>query len=162
MNGSTVFIFDKKKKILLVKRRDVPIWVVPGGGIEKGETPEEAGIREVEEETGYKIKIIRKVAEYTHKDKRKKNHIFEAKVISGKARLSKESKEVAFLKIDDLPEIRHPSISDWLKDVQKNSKKVIKKEIIGVTIKQALGQIYKHPVLVIRFLLLKMGIHINI
>jgi hypothetical protein len=31
----------------------------------------------------------------------------------------------------------------------------------GVTIKQALGQIHKHPVAVIRFILTRFGIRIN-
>lgn len=60
------FVFDKlHQKILLIKRRDVPVWVIPGGGIEKGETSEVAAIRETKEESGYDIKIIRKVAEYS-------------------------------------------------------------------------------------------------
>ena len=37
MPGSSVIAFDKdKRKIVLVKRRDIPIWVIPGGGIEDG------------------------------------------------------------------------------------------------------------------------------
>ncbi len=53
MNGATVFAFDKNKKLLFVKRRDVPVWVVPGGGIEKGETPKEAFARELKSITNY-------------------------------------------------------------------------------------------------------------
>jgi len=156
------FVFDKsRKKILLVKRRDVPVWVIPGGRIEKGETSERAAVRETKEESGYDIKIIRKIAEYTHRGSNKRNNLFEAVVVGGKARLSNESKEVAFFDVDKLPEPHHPLISDWLGDLNKKSKDVIRREIQGVTIKQALGQIHKHPVAVIRFILTRFGIRIN-
>jgi 8-oxo-dGTP diphosphatase len=163
VNGSTVVAFDKtKKKILLVKRRDVPVWVLPGGGIEKGETPAQAAIRETFEESGFKVKIIRKVAEYSHANGRL-NHLFEAKITEGKATLSPESKAVEFFPINDLPSLKHPSIDSWLKDVFANQKEVIKKSIKSITARQALKQFHKHPFIVIRFLLLKwFGIRINI
>ncbi|MBM3209079.1 NUDIX domain-containing protein [Candidatus Shapirobacteria bacterium] len=161
MDGSAVFAFDKSKRLLLVKRRDVPVWVIPGGGIEKGETPEEAAVRETKEETGFAIKIVRKVAEYTYKGQNKKNHIFEAVVVGGKAETGSESKEITFFEVNNLPELRHPSISEWLSDWKKGSRNVIQREIEGVSAKQALSQIHKHPLLVIRFLLTKLGIRIN-
>lgn len=161
MDGSAVFAFNKTGQLLMVKRRDVPVWVIPGGGIEPGETPIQGAIRETKEETGFDIKIIREVAEYTYKGRGKKNHIFEAKVTGGKAQINGEAKEISFFDLKKLPELRHPSISEWLEDLQKKSRKVIKKEIEGVSIKQALSQIHKHPMLVLRFLLIKIGIHIN-
>ncbi len=162
MDGASVFIFDKsKKKILLVKRRDIPVWVIPGGGIEKDESPEGAAVREAKEESGYDIKIIRKVAKYTHKGSGKINHLFEASMTGGEARLSNESKEVAFFDLNNLPELRHPLLSEWLRDLDKHSKNVIEREIQGVTIKQALGQFHKHPIAVIRFILVRFGIRIN-
>lgn len=48
------------QEILMVKQhveRGHIVWNYPGGGIEEGETPEQACIREVEEETGYLVKI---------------------------------------------------------------------------------------------------------
>ncbi|MBF0208465.1 MAG: NUDIX hydrolase [Oligoflexia bacterium] len=73
MDGSSVIAFCKdRKQIVMVKRRDVPIWVIPGGGIEKGESPETAAVRETKEESGFNVKIIRKVAEYTHIGSQKK------------------------------------------------------------------------------------------
>jgi 8-oxo-dGTP pyrophosphatase MutT (NUDIX family) len=162
MDGAMAFVFDKpKKKILLVKRRDVQIWVIPGGGIEDGETPEEAAVREVKEENGYEIEIVRKIAEYSWKGNGRKSYLYEGRVIGGKATLSNESKAVEFYEMTRLPELLHPLIPDWLQDYKKDSKKVIRREMQGVTIRQALKNIGKHPVIVIRFILVRMGIRIN-
>jgi len=52
-------IIEKEGEILLTLRNVEPFkdyWCVPGGHIDFGETPEEAVKREVEEETGLKIK----------------------------------------------------------------------------------------------------------
>ena len=43
------------------------VWMIPGGGVEPGETPEEAVVREVQEETGYVVRPVRQyltVSEY--------------------------------------------------------------------------------------------------
>ncbi len=117
MDGATVIVLDKSlAKILLVKRRDVPIWVLPGGHIEEDETPIQAAVRETKEESGFNVKIIRQVAKYLHKDGSKRNYLFEARIASGRATLSRESKAVEFFDIENLPELRHPLISGWLAD----------------------------------------------
>lgn len=161
-DGVAVFAFDKNgKKLLLVKRRDVPIWVVPGGGLEIGESPKQGAIRETKEESGFDIRVVRKIAEYSHKKGSRKIHIFESKIIGGKAQLNSEAKEIVFFELDNLPELCHPFIFDWLVDLQRKSKGVIKREIKMINFKHASSWIYKHPIIVLRYLLTKIGIHIN-
>ena len=45
-------------KVLLIKNAFNDHWTFPKGGIEPGETPEQAAVREVEEETGVKARVL--------------------------------------------------------------------------------------------------------
>ena len=60
-------ILEKEDKILIAKKREgkplAGMWEFPGGKIEKGETPEESLIRELEEEMDIKIKVKEYVGE---------------------------------------------------------------------------------------------------
>jgi len=52
------------RKVLLVQVKNMKgkkIWTFPKGHIEPGETPRQAALREVEEETGYKAAIVRPI-----------------------------------------------------------------------------------------------------
>ena len=44
-------------------------WLIPGGGLEAGETPEECCIREVEEETGLIVRPLRQFLTMSPKDR---------------------------------------------------------------------------------------------
>jgi 8-oxo-dGTP diphosphatase len=51
-----------KNGLILMVLHQIPerhFWTLPGGGIEPGETPEQAAIREVMEEVGMEVKIVR-------------------------------------------------------------------------------------------------------
>lgn len=55
----SVYVYNpKRKEFLLVHHKKLGVWVQPGGHVEINESPEEAAVREVFEETGLKIKII--------------------------------------------------------------------------------------------------------
>ncbi len=49
----------KGNKVLLVHHKKLGMWLPPGGHIEQYETPEEAVVREVKEETGLNVEVVR-------------------------------------------------------------------------------------------------------
>lgn len=81
------------------------MWVLPGGTPELRETLEEAVVREIKEETGYDIKIIKKGCIYIRPFWKggEKKATFQAEIIGGQARINKEVSEVLFFPINSLP-----------------------------------------------------------
>lgn len=53
--GVRVMVQNQRGEILLVRHTYAPGWLLPGGGVERGEIPEEAAVREVLEETGVTV-----------------------------------------------------------------------------------------------------------
>ena len=53
--GVRVLVQNPQGQILLVRHTYSPGWLLPGGGVERGEIPEEAAAREVLEETGVSV-----------------------------------------------------------------------------------------------------------
>lgn len=58
-------VLDVDGRVLLHRRSDNGCWGLPGGGIERGETAEQAVVREVREETGYEVEAERLVGVYS-------------------------------------------------------------------------------------------------
>jgi 8-oxo-dGTP diphosphatase len=52
-----VVVQDDSDRILLMCRRDEGTWGLPGGGVEPGETWEQAALRECREETGWDVSL---------------------------------------------------------------------------------------------------------
>ena len=52
-------IFDDERRILLIRRRDTGAWEIPGGILKLDESIEAGLVREVEEETGIRVRPVR-------------------------------------------------------------------------------------------------------
>ena len=68
-------IVEKDGKLLMIFRRKV--WDIPKGKLDKGETIEECAVREVEEETGVKVKVDKKIDAVWHTYVTKKKYVLQ-------------------------------------------------------------------------------------
>jgi hypothetical protein len=67
---------------------------------------------------------------------------------------------VEFFEIDKLP-ILPPPYQYWIADAAKRHPEMLRKNVEGVNYITLLKLLIQHPILVGRFLLTKMGIHLN-
>lgn len=96
--------------ILLVKRAHPPKigwWCFPAGFMEWGEHPSDTAIREVEEETGLKVRLKGFFEVYSGTDDPRVNAIlllYLAERIGGELRPADDAQEVCFFPFDNLPD----------------------------------------------------------
>ncbi len=110
----TAIIESQNNRILLIKRGTLVFlgfWALPGGKVEAGETVEQAVVREVREETGLNVEIMRKIGEYHEsgvQDGIEYDYYptcFLVKRIDGKIRRQKgEIEQVKLFDLKDIPE----------------------------------------------------------
>jgi len=55
--AAVAWITDDAGRLLVVQLHGADLWGLPGGGIEPHETPEQAVVREVLEETGFDVRV---------------------------------------------------------------------------------------------------------
>ena len=95
--------------ILLTVRSDLRGWELPGGNLEGSETPEEALVREVREETGLEVAIERRVGDYVRTGFRPHTaKVYLCRVASGGLRTSGETRAVRWFQKDALPTTLFP------------------------------------------------------
>lgn len=155
-----VIFSPEKDAVLLIKRRDVPVWVMPGGGIDPGEFSEAAIVREILEETGFTVKIDRLIADYIPQNLlAKRTHLFECSILKGEAEITSETRGIQFFSLNKLPPLPPPYL-EWIEDAKKNIPP-FQKKLTSVTYFSLIKNLILHPILVIRFLLSRIGISIN-
>jgi ADP-ribose pyrophosphatase YjhB (NUDIX family) len=114
MPCAAAIIHDETGRILLQKRGDSGLWALPSGMMELGERIDQTAVREVEEETGLRVRPIRLTGLYSGKDQLAEYPngdkawlvvaTFLCEVESGTLRADgTESLEVAFFEPDGLP-----------------------------------------------------------
>ncbi len=65
--GGIVFRkISSKIEVALIATKNRTVWTIPKGIIDKDETPEQAAVREIEEETGLKSRIIEKIGQKSY------------------------------------------------------------------------------------------------
>ena len=157
-----VLFNEDRSQVLLIKRRDVPVWVIPGGGIDLGETPEAAIIREFFQETGLTVDIKRKVAFYTPINRLSyPTHLFECTIVKGKLTTGDETQGIDFFPLTKLPEPIFFIHQDWIEEARISLNYVIQKPLSQITYFNLIKYFLFHPIQVLRLLLSRCGVPFN-
>lgn len=103
--GVFASIFDERGCILCVRQNYGPRkWTTPGGKMEAGESPVEACLREVMEETGYDVEVDHLIGIYSTPSKDDVVISFACRVVGRRQwGPSDEISEIGFFPRDELP-----------------------------------------------------------
>jgi 8-oxo-dGTP diphosphatase len=130
---ATALIPFPNEKILLIKRRTLPFkgyWALPGGRVDPGETVEQTIVREVKEETGLDVAVVRKIGEYHEQgvqDGVEYDYYpacFLVKTLSGEIKKQEsEIEEIKLFRLDEVPETLAFEHTQMIKDFVTSKRK---------------------------------------
>lgn len=116
----------KDNQVLLVKHTYKKGWHLPGGGLKRGETVEEAARREAREETGAELKNIQLIGIFSNLDEGVTSHIilFASNEFGIVGRSDHEIAEARLFPLDALPDDLMPGYRRRLEEYQAGRKQL--------------------------------------
>ncbi|MBV9042154.1 MAG: NUDIX hydrolase [Acidimicrobiia bacterium] len=93
-----------KIEVLLVHRPKYDDWTLPKGKLDEGETAQEAAVREVEEETGFLVKLVEELPSTDYHDRYgRPKHVryWVMDITDGEFRPNREVDEVRWLSVGE-------------------------------------------------------------
>jgi 8-oxo-dGTP pyrophosphatase MutT (NUDIX family) len=127
--ATSVVLDDAAERVLLILRQDFRIWALPGGGIEPGETPDQAAVRETLEETGYEVAIDRLVGSYFRPQLNDTRYVYRVHITGGQPiQNGPETVEVRWFPIHALPVKTTPLVPGIIQDTLAQSGEPFQKE----------------------------------
>lgn len=107
--GISMAIITAEGKALMIRRREREgklLWAFPGGGIEPGETAEQAAVRETLEEVALEVKAVRVLGDRVHPQTGRHMTYVACELLDGEARVadSDEIADLAWIGHDQIPE----------------------------------------------------------
>lgn len=109
--GISAAIIVRDDRVLMVRRRvgegDL-LWQFPAGGIEHGETAEQAAVRETQEETGLTVEALKLIGERVHPKTGRRMSYTACSPISGEAHVADADE------LDAVAWVTHSEIADYV------------------------------------------------
>jgi|UniRef100_A0A7C5AKG8 ADP-ribose pyrophosphatase YjhB (NUDIX family) len=94
--------------IVLISRKYPPYgWALPGGFVEYGESLEEAAVREAEEETGLKVRLLGQFHTYSRPDRDPRRHVISTVFVAtaaGPCQAADDARDLGIFPLEKLPE----------------------------------------------------------
>jgi len=119
-------LIERGGEYLLARRRDIGLWNLPGGGMEEGETVEDGLAREVMEEIGVTIRVVRLVGVYSKPQKNEIVMSFLCKLASDQEPVtSDEISEVGWFRPDHMPDDTLPKHRQRVTDAALGQREAI-------------------------------------
>lgn len=121
-------LINQDNKYLLVqeaKAKTYQLWNFPAGHVEIGESIEGAAVREAKEETGYDVKLLKKISIYQKLADDVVIHTFEAKIVGGNLNLPpNEILDAKWFSFDEIKNMTDQlRKSEWILETIKNFQK---------------------------------------
>jgi ADP-ribose pyrophosphatase YjhB (NUDIX family) len=120
--ATCIVVVDDSERVILVKRSVPPkegFWCLPGGFMELGETPEQAALRELEEETGLCGRIDGLLGVTVNPSTQYDTVLmvgYLVKEFTGNLKAGDDASDVAYFQSDKLPEIAFESHHKFIRD----------------------------------------------
>lgn len=109
--GISAAIIVSDGKVLMVRRavkEGELMWQFPAGGIEAGESAEDAAVRETLEETGLTVKVVKLLGERVHPKTGRAMSYTACEVVEGEARVADEDE------LDAVAWVAHSEIKEYV------------------------------------------------
>ncbi|MBI1730478.1 NUDIX domain-containing protein [Candidatus Acetothermia bacterium] len=124
--GAFGVIFNDDGEVLLCHRRDYDMWVLPGGGMNRDETPWECVIREIREETGLEAELVRLTGVYAKPPQENLVFTFLCRAIGGGLSLTDEADQIEYFALDKLLKNTSPKLIERITDACGESGTILK------------------------------------
>lgn len=109
--GISAAIIVDGGKVLMVRRRVSEgelMWQFPAGGIEAGESPEQAAVRETLEETGLEVKAVRLLGQRVHPKTQREMSYTACEPVAGEAHVADADE------LDAVAWVAHSELADYV------------------------------------------------
>jgi 8-oxo-dGTP diphosphatase len=128
--GCFTIVINQEGNILLAKRKDYPLWDLPGGTVEKDEELTICAIRETREETGFTISVKQKIGEYYQPQYNDVQHLFLGKLEGGSPIIDgPETAEVEWFNPRKLPIFMIPNRRKQIKNYLKFRDEIVQESL---------------------------------
>lgn len=124
-------ILNGANEILLCHRTDYDLWNMPGGKVESSESPWDAVIREVREETGFDVEVVKLAGVYSKPQNDEVVFSFLCKIVGGEFKYNEEADQIKYFSLDDIPENTSPRQVERIKDYFDNPNQLCMKKQFG-------------------------------